>query len=134
MKRSAIPIMSICTALILGSIVACKPDATPRAVESKKWLDDFYTHNSIRGGWGYFGSEAKDKNVVLSINVPERQEQDLMKFEEGERKRFIGKNACPPAGEDIWSKLDEGGDIIVQTRLNGNIFAEVPCRIQIKGY
>jgi len=40
-----------------------------------------------------------------------------MKFAESDRKAFIARNACPPRKEDVWPMLDEGGDIIVRTRL-----------------
>jgi hypothetical protein len=131
MKHS-IPILSC--VLAAGLFFACKPDATPKAKEAEAWLNTFYTRYTIRGGWGFFGAQAKDKNVMIEINVPERQAHELMgKFTEADRKAFIARNVCPPQREPIWSMLDQGGDLIIHTRLNGNVFAEVSCNENVKG-
>jgi len=127
---AATPIMisALMAVGILITLFACQPDATPKAKESKGWLDKFYMHYAIRGAWEFFGSQAKDKNVIVEINVPERQAQDLMNLPDDQRTALIAHNTCPPKDQDIWRKLDVDGDIIIHTRLNGNIFAEVRCR------
>lgn len=120
------------TTFLMASLVACEPDATPRARDSAKWLTTFYGHYTVRGAWGLFGIEAENKNVEVYFNVPDKQASDLMKFDEESRKSFIALNACPPDREEVWSMLDTDGDIIVQTRRKGNTFARVSCKHQIK--
>jgi hypothetical protein len=132
-QRTTFIAVSIMFAITAVTLIACNDDASPRAKDAKVWLDKFYTRYTIRGQWGFFGAEAKDKNVVLEINVPEQQAQDLMKFDELKRKGFIAHNACPPIGEEVWSILDPDGDIVVHTRLNGNRFAEVSCKNPMQG-
>jgi hypothetical protein len=109
-------------------LVACQPDATPRAKEAKEELDKFYTRYTIRGGWGFFGSEAKDKDVVLEINVPDKQADDLLKLSEYERMQFAVRNACPPRSEQVWSIMDPEGDVVIHLRHSGNRFITVSCK------
>ncbi|MDE3060734.1 MAG: hypothetical protein KGJ06_06965 [Pseudomonadota bacterium] len=127
-NRTSLFVVFLLNAAVAVAMVACEPDATPRAKEAKTWLDKFYTHYTIRGYWGFFGADAKGKNVDVQINVPERQAQDLMKFVADDRLKFIARNSCPPRGEEVWSMLDPEGDIIIHARLNGNPFAEASCK------
>lgn len=125
--RATLAVLAM-TVTLLGALSACKPDATPRAQDAKNWIDKFYTRYTIRGGWGFFGAETRDKNVVVEVNVPERQAEELMAFGDKKRLAFIVRNTCPPKDEEVWSILDHDGDVIIHTRLNGNSFAEVACR------
>lgn len=110
------------------ALLACEPDATPGAKATAEKLTAFYTHYSIRGGWGLFGATAKQKNVELAINIPDQQASDLQQMDAYARANFIGQNACPPTSFDAWSQLDPDGDIIVQARRSGNVFAKVSCK------
>ncbi len=124
---------SMASALILSSVTACEPDATPRAKDGEKWLREFYMHYTIRGGWGFFGAEAEDKSVRVIINVPRMQAHQLSEMPDSEQYKFITSAVCPPSGENIWTILDNDGDVIVETRSGGNIFSTVPCRALNKG-
>jgi len=126
MKHSLPILISVLATIALA--VACKPDATPKAKDAEAWVNTFYTHYTIRGGWGFFGAKAKDDNVEIEINVPEGQANDLIKFTQDDREKFIARNACPPLSEGIWSILDDNGDLIIHARQSGNTFAEVSCR------
>ena len=132
MKR-LLPI-SLCVAAAIGIAVACKPDATPAAKDAEEWIVKFYTRYTIRGGWGFFGAKAKDKNVEVEINVPDQQAKELMEMNQAESRAFIARNACPPTEQRVWAILDTGGDVIIHTRRNGNAFAEISClRDNVKG-
>jgi hypothetical protein len=122
----------LCCALLAG-MWGCEPDASPRAKEAATWLIAFYNHYAIRGGWGIFGVEAHGENVEIAVNIPNTQADDLMKFDENKRMRFIAFNACPPPAEQVWSTLELQGDVIIQARSKGNVFATVPCRANNKG-
>jgi len=115
-------------AIVAGGLFACKPEATEQAKKSEAWLTKFYGTHQIRGGWGFFGAEAHDKNVLVAINVPTQQSLDLKAKDADEQASIIRLFACPPSSELIWSMLDYEGDVIIQARSGGNVFADIPCR------
>lgn len=126
--RHGISILGLILISGIAALSGCKPDATPRAKQGEEWVNKFYTRYSIRGAWGYFGAEAKNNDVVIEINVPEQQANELMAMEISERNAFIARNSCPPRDEKIWNILGSNGDVIVHTRRSGNAFATVSCR------
>jgi len=132
-QRASIITNILFTAVIAGALAGCKPDASPRAEEALKWTNSFYTRYAIRGGWGFFGAEARGENVVLFINVPETQAQQLMVFDDERQANFIAGNVCPPVDQEIWSILNYNGDVIVQARRDGNPFSQVSCKTRKKG-
>jgi hypothetical protein len=106
----------------------CKEDATPQAKDGEKWLIDFYKRYSIRGGWAFFGAEAKDDNVVVIFNIPDQQGTDLDAIPREQKIKLITTRTCPPIGEGIWSILDATGDVVIDARSNGRLIATVACR------